>query len=227
METENKVPDVYKRIAEVQQKLSETGIAKDGHGDGIKYRFRGIDQVYAVLSPMLVEAGLLILPRTKSHSSMEQTTTNGKKMIHATVEMEYDIVSPEDGSKHTVSMYGSGADSGDKAYSKSLSMAYKYMVFETFCVPVEGEPDADTENHEFGKSSSKEDDYIRNVINQFYGLHVNTQQLIAYLKHPLNRLSVAEIEDLREKREKLRAGAPVSDFFDMTPDLDISKWNKL
>jgi hypothetical protein len=39
-------------------------------------------------------------------------------------------------------------DSGDKATNKAMSAAYKYMAFQTFAIPTEGENDADHQTHE-------------------------------------------------------------------------------
>ena len=39
-------------------------------------------------------------------------------------------------------------NSGDKATNMAMSAAYKYAMFQSFCVPTEGTPDADAETHE-------------------------------------------------------------------------------
>jgi hypothetical protein len=39
-------------------------------------------------------------------------------------------------------------DSGDKATNKAMSAAYKYMAFQTFAIPTEGDNDADNHTHE-------------------------------------------------------------------------------
>lgn len=52
---------VYKAINAVQAALSKIGIAKDKQAQG--YKFRGIDDVYNAISPLLAEHGLCILPR--------------------------------------------------------------------------------------------------------------------------------------------------------------------
>ena len=65
-----------------------------------------------------------------------------------TVEAEFDFVSACDGSKHTVKTYGEAMDSGDKATNKAMSAAYKYAAFQTFCIPTEGDNDADAQTHE-------------------------------------------------------------------------------
>ena len=39
-------------------------------------------------------------------------------------------------------------DSADKSTNKAMSAAYKYAAFQTFCIPVEGTPDADADTPE-------------------------------------------------------------------------------
>jgi D-mannonate dehydratase len=39
-------------------------------------------------------------------------------------------------------------DSGDKASNKAMSAAYKYAAFQAFCIPTEGDNDADSTTHE-------------------------------------------------------------------------------
>jgi hypothetical protein len=39
-------------------------------------------------------------------------------------------------------------DSGDKATNKAMSAAYKYMAMQLFCIPTEGDNDADSSTHE-------------------------------------------------------------------------------
>lgn len=39
-------------------------------------------------------------------------------------------------------------DSGDKSVGKAMSYAYKAMAFSTFCIPTEGDHDADATTHE-------------------------------------------------------------------------------
>ena len=51
-------------------------------------------------------------------------------MFYVTVRAEFDFVSTEDGSIHTVVTYGEAMDSGDKATNKAMSIAYKYAAFQ-------------------------------------------------------------------------------------------------
>jgi hypothetical protein len=111
------------------------------------YKFRGIDDVYNAISPIISKYGLCILPRTMSREVTERKSNSGGLLSVVVVLMEFDFVSSEDGSKHTVSMYGEAMDSGDKATNKAMSAAYKYAMFQTFSIPTEGDNDPDATVH--------------------------------------------------------------------------------
>lgn len=140
---------VYKAINRVTKALSVSGIAKDRRNtQGSGYSFRGIDDVFNALSPLLAEHGLCIIPRMLDRQSVERQSKAGGALFYITVMADFDFVSSEDGSRHTVRMFGEAMDSGDKATNKAMSAAYKYAAFQTFCIPVEGTPDADADTHE-------------------------------------------------------------------------------
>lgn len=139
---------VYQCINAVQRQLSATGISKSNRNQQQGYNFRGIDDVYNALSPLLAEAGLCILPRMLSRSCEERQTAKGGTLFYVTVEAEFDFVCAEDGSKHTVKTFGEAMDSGDKATNKAMSAAYKYACFQAFSIPTESRDDADYQTHE-------------------------------------------------------------------------------
>lgn len=136
---------VYQAINAVQKSLSISGITKDRTASTGKssYKFRGIDDVYNAISPLLAEHGLCILPRMVSRTCTERTSASGNTLFCVSVEAEFDFVSSEDGSKHTVKTFGEAMDSGDKATNKAMSAAYKYAAFQSFAIPTEGDNDAD------------------------------------------------------------------------------------
>lgn len=140
---------VYSAINAVQRSLSHTGISKDRtNTQGAGYKFRGIDDVYNAIAPLLAEHGLCIIPRFISRVCEERVSKSGGALFYVTVEAEFDFVSAEDGTKHTARTFGEAMDSGDKATNKAMSAAYKYAAFQTFAIPTEGNPDADAETHE-------------------------------------------------------------------------------
>ena len=139
---------VYKAINAVQTDLAKAGISKDSENTFDRYKFRGIDAVYNALSPLLAKHGLCILPRVLSRTVAEHASQKGGVLFYVTVEVEFDFVCAEDGSKHTVKTFGEAMDRGDKATNKAMSAAYKYAAFQSFAIPTEGDNDADASTHE-------------------------------------------------------------------------------
>jgi hypothetical protein len=140
---------VYQAIAEVAAELAARGISKDSRNQAQGFNFRGIDAVYNALAPLLAKHKLCILPRCISRECVERTNSKGNALFYVTVQAEFDLVSAEDGSKHTVSTFGEAMDSGDKATNKAMSAAYKYAAFQAFCIPTEETSvDSDAETHE-------------------------------------------------------------------------------
>lgn len=140
--------NVYKAINKVQNALAKQGISKANRNSQQGYNFRGIDDVFNALSPLLAEHGLCILPRCTDRVCNERTNAKGTSLFYVTVRCEFDFVCAEDGSKHTIVTYGEAMDSGDKATNKAMSAAYKYAAIQAFSIPTEGDNDADAHTHE-------------------------------------------------------------------------------
>ena len=140
---------VYKAINGVQAELAKTGIVKNKtNTQGAGYKFRGIDDVYNAIAPLLAKYGLCILPRVLARQCDERQSKSGGALFYVTVEAEFDFVCAEDGSKHTVKTFGEAMDSGDKATNKAMSAAYKYAAFQAFSIQTEADNDADAHTHE-------------------------------------------------------------------------------
>ena len=148
------IPAVYEKIAAVQADLAKAGISKDRDNSQQNYKFRGIDDVYNALAPLLSKHGLCVLPRMLSRSREERVTIkewNGQRkesvLFYVSVEAEFDFIAAVDGSCHVVRTFGEAMDSGDKATNKAMSAAYKYAAFMAFAIPTEGDNDADATTH--------------------------------------------------------------------------------
>lgn len=158
---------VYKCINEVQKSICSIGISKTNKNQQQGYTFRGIDDVYNTLSPILANAGLCILPRMTARNIVEKITAKGTVLFYVTVDAEFDLVAAEDGSKHTIKTFGEAMDSGDKATNKAMSAAYKYACMQAFAIPTEGDNDSDKTTHENIKSEP-EKTFLKSVeINNF------------------------------------------------------------
>ena len=156
---------VYKAIAAVQGELAKVGIAKANRNSQQGYNFRGIDDVYASLSPLLAKHGLTIIPRVRERVLVERINAKGNPLFYVTVHAEFDFVSAEDGSKHTAATFGEAMDSGDKATNKAMSAAYKYAAFMTFAIPTEGDNDADATTHDVAPRARDEGQSQRGAVS--------------------------------------------------------------
>ena len=142
------VPHVYQAITSVIARLAKEGIGKDRKNEQQGYKFRGIDDVYNALAPILAENHLCILPRVQSREVIERQTRSGSTLFYVNVNVDFHFVSAKDGSTHVVAMPGEAMDSGDKATNKAMSAAYKYACLQAFCIPTEGDNDADATTHQ-------------------------------------------------------------------------------
>ena len=144
---------VYQGIHQVMSAFSEHGIAKDSKNESQGFKFRGIDAVLNRLSRHLVDANLVIIPQVLSRDVHERTNARGNALFYVTLNVAYTIKSAIDGSEAVVVTVGEAMDSGDKATNKALSIAYKYMAFQLFSIPIDEDPDKQT--HEV-KAKGKE-----------------------------------------------------------------------
>lgn len=140
MTDQNSVPQVHAAIVAVADALREQGIGKDATvSGGGNYKYRGIDSVYAALSPLLAKHHLYIAP---VRMEKEPEAVSGKMRL-IRLHITYRVTCAKDGSYVEVVTLGEGMDNGDKASGKAMSYAYKSLMFQLFCIPVEGQPDTD------------------------------------------------------------------------------------
>jgi hypothetical protein len=161
-------------------KLAKVGIGKNNKNTQQGYKFRGIDDVYNALAPFLAESKLLILPRVKSRVVTERETKSGGVLFYVVLDVEFDFVSALDGSKHTVQVVGEAMDSGDKASNKAMSAAYKYACMEAFCIPTEGDNDADATTHEVAAGISE--DQVTELMDLAEEVKADRPKFLAYMK---------------------------------------------
>jgi hypothetical protein len=181
---------VYKAIAAVAGELAKDGISKDRKNQQQNYNFRGIDDVYNALSPLLAKHGLVILPRFIERDCIERQTKSGGALFYSTVKGEFDFVAVEDGSKHTVTTYGEAMDSADKSTNKAMSAAYKYAAFQAFAIPTEGDNDADAVTHQVAPKKSTPAEKVK---DKFPGTVETKDEAIAMLKEARSLLELGSV----------------------------------
>lgn len=117
------------------------GRQSTGYGGG--YMFRGIDDVYNALHPLLGSNAVFPVATVVAHDQVERETKDGKLQIFTIMHMRYRFLTL-DGSFVETEAVGEAQDMGDKSTNKAMSIAYKYACFQTFCIPTEDlvDPDA-------------------------------------------------------------------------------------
>lgn len=137
-------PQVLRGIQQVIAAFAENGIAKNRKNESQGFKFRGIDDVMNRMAKHLNEANLVVAPRISSREVNERVNSRGNPLFYVTVQVDYTIYSTIDGSSIVCSVPGEAMDSGDKATNKALSIAYKYLAFQLFAIPIDEDPDATT-----------------------------------------------------------------------------------
>lgn len=171
-------PHVYTAICAVMADIGTTGISKARKNQQQGYSFRGIDDVYNELNHLLAKHSLIMTPRILSREVVERQTQKGGALFNVAVEAEFDFISAQDGSKHTVRTYGEAMDSADKATNKAMSAAYKYAAMMVFCIPTEGDNDADAITHDVAPRQSEQAPKRVSAAEMKRGLEAITQDLL-------------------------------------------------
>lgn len=140
-------PEVYKAICAVMHDIGQTGISKDRKNQQQGYSFRGIDDVYNELNGLLSKHRLVMLPSVVSRDQVERQSAKGGSLFYTSVMIDFRLVSALDGSSDVIRTVGEAMDSADKSSNKAQSAAYKYAAMMLFCIPTEGDNDADAYTH--------------------------------------------------------------------------------
>lgn len=157
---ENKVclpgpPKIYAAIAGVINDIGVVSKEKVNKQQGFKYR--SVDDVYSVLNPALAKNKVFILPEILDEVREIGTSKSGGRITSVILKMKYTLYA-EDGSYIETILKGEAMDTGDKAINKAMAIAYKYLCFQLFCIPVENMSDPDSESHDMDGKKDKTKD---------------------------------------------------------------------
>jgi hypothetical protein len=137
-------PAIYAALIEANKKVG--AISKDSENYQQKFKFRGIDDVYNELHPILAECGIVIIPEVVNYEVSEKQGRNGILLYtRATIRHHF---TASDGSYVTTTVVGEAMDSGDKGMNKAMSIALKYALFQLFTIPTKEDKDPDATTHE-------------------------------------------------------------------------------
>lgn len=195
---------IYRAIAAV---LSDVGaVGKDGQNAFDKYRYRSIDAVMNAMHPAMAKYGVFVMPEVLEQSREERGSRNGGVLIYSIIKVRYTFYA-EDGSSLTATVIGEGMDKGDKSVNKAMSAAFKYALFQVFCIPTDEFSDSEDESPEARqKPKNKIDEYAKREA-QKAGSNAKKQiDDAAYKKKILDKLkknySPESLEKIASRYEK-------------------------
>lgn len=136
---------IYTLIPAIMADISAIGKDKRNVQQG--FNFRGIDDVMNVMKPILAKHQVFTVPEVLEQVRETKITPKGGELRYSLLRIRFSFYAP-DGSHVDAVTQGEGMDSGDKASNKAMAIAYKYALFQVFCIPTEEMIDPDGESHE-------------------------------------------------------------------------------
>ena len=142
---------VFIAITGVMKELG--AISKDKRNGQQGWNFRGIDDVYNAVNSLMAKHGIFTVPEVLEIVREERKTQRGTVLYFATAKVKYTIYA-SDGSYIESVIFGEAMDTADKAISKALSIAHKYLFFQVFAIPTEEVKQSDPDNFHLAKGDS-------------------------------------------------------------------------
>lgn len=134
-------------------------IGKNRRNEGQGYNFRGIDDLMNHLHPVLCRHGVIVVPTGTTDRQVlthERTTASGRSSVSTQVfiRQAFRFYGPQ-GDYIEAEITGEGADAADKATNKANSSAFKYLLLETFTIPLDDMEDSDRETPTIERDGSR------------------------------------------------------------------------
>lgn len=134
---------IYKQIPAVMADIAAIGKERKNQQQG--YSFRGIDDVYNEVHPLLAKHKIFSTSLILEDESVERKSKSGNALFFVRMKIEYTFWA-EDGSSVKTVVTGEGMDTGDKASNKAMSVAHKYAIIQLFAIPTEDAKDPEEDS---------------------------------------------------------------------------------
>lgn len=167
---------VHARVLRVIADLPAIGKDSELSAPGMKFKYRGIEDVMRVLRPLLAEHGVHLVPAHRVVDDQRWETTQGNRSTrhrHVTLETTWTVWGADGDSFEAVTV-SEGKDSADKALNKAMTASLKYAVLQVFAV-ADGDDDDDGD----GDPSVYHHDDVRSAptpLNELVGLKGELQR---------------------------------------------------
>ncbi len=171
--------NLYEKINTIMQNVES--LKKDGKVEfgSTKYKYLSEAKTTAEIRKQLIEQKLVILP-------IEVNEVKEGQITHGLY--TYKLVNVENPDEFiTLQSGGQGHDSSDKGSGKASSYAYKYLMWRTFAIPSNDDPDQVSSDENVAKSNPLaseliSDDEIGTLLDEIKRTGSDKEKLLAYYK---------------------------------------------
>ena len=197
--------NIYESINKIMEQIPAISKSKTNQQQGFK--FRGIDDVMNTLQPILAKNKVFVVPEVIENNREERLTKSGGTITYSIMKIKYAFYA-EDGTFISATTIGEAMDTADKASNKSMAIAFKYALFQVFCIPTEEmqDPDEITPENSFKKPNLKiprnTENEIRNYIKEN---NIDNNKVLEILKkYNYTKLSEIELLDYRKIEKEIK-----------------------
>lgn len=190
---------IHVRMVEILRDLDAIGKNAKNVQQGFNYR--GIDDVYNAINPLLAKHGVFMTAEVIGKTREERTNAKGTVLAFTCLKMRY-WFRADDGSCVATEAEGEGMDSGDKSSNKAMAVAHKYALLQAFCVPTKDLEDPDKESHEVAaKPAQTQREAIHSPMKSDADIEEGVRNWCDKEKHFINNcVTVADVTQWQELR---------------------------
>lgn len=127
---------VFQAVSDVMNDVRE--LAKNEGNRGLNFNFRGIDATMNAFGPSLRKHGVIVAPLNADLTSEIVSPPKGKPFKDTYGPVTFRIYGPE-GDYFDSQVYAEGRDYSDKGAAKTMSVALRTCLLQTFCLPTQDE----------------------------------------------------------------------------------------
>jgi hypothetical protein len=143
---------IHQRICAIM--VAVEAISKGRNNTKQGYKFRGIDDVYNDIHPLLAANGVFSTSKIIGEKSEERKSQGGSTLIYRVLHIQYTFWG-ENGDSIVTEVIGEGMDSGDKASNKALAVGHKYAIMQLLSIPTEDAKDPENDTHDIAPRATR------------------------------------------------------------------------
>lgn len=145
---QTKVKLINRQLAKIRLEAPAVGKTEKNQQQG--FNFRGIEGVYNAISGIMAKHEVVTSQEFLEDVVTSIKSSKGAAGVHVRQKIKFTFEAV-DGSQYVTQAYGEAMDYGDKASNKALSIAHKYALVTTLCLPYSID-DPDIQSHDGHKS---------------------------------------------------------------------------